>query len=90
MGLGKTLQGISFLLLNKNKRKISLVVTETSLIYNWESEFKKFAPSLEVGCAYGSKDKDVYKRPRQDYPMKNVGVKKYQFLKNLWKRYQVI
>ena len=57
MGLGKTLQGISFLLLNKNKRKISLVVTETSLIYNWESEFKKFAPSLEVGCAYGSKDK---------------------------------
>ncbi|MBE6050125.1 MAG: DEAD/DEAH box helicase [Clostridium sp.] len=57
MGLGKTLQAISFLLLNKNKRKTSLVVTETSLVYNWEAEFKKFAPSLEIGCAYGSKSK---------------------------------
>ncbi len=57
MGLGKTLQAISFLLLNKNKRKTSLVVTETSLVYNWEAEFKKFAPSLQIGCAYGSKSK---------------------------------
>ena len=33
----------------------SLVVTPTSLIYNWKEEFEKFAPSLNVGVIHGSK-----------------------------------
>lgn len=53
MGLGKTIQIISFLLCQKEKK--SLVVTPTSLIYNWKEEFEKFAPSLRVGIVHGSK-----------------------------------
>lgn len=53
MGLGKTIQIIAFLLCNKDKR--SLVVTPTSLIYNWKEEFERFAPSLRVGIVHGSK-----------------------------------
>ena len=53
MGLGKTIQVIAFLLHKKNKR--SVVVTPTSLIYNWKEEFEKFAPSLRVGVIHGSK-----------------------------------
>ena len=37
MGLGKTIQTIAFLLSEKNKK--SIIVTPTSLIYNWISEF---------------------------------------------------
>ena len=53
MGLGKTIQIIAFLLYKKNSK--SLVVTQTSLIYNWKDEFEKFAPSLRVGIIHGSK-----------------------------------
>lgn len=53
MGLGKTIQVITFLLYKENNR--SLVVTPTSLIYNWKEELEKFAPSLNVGVIHGSK-----------------------------------
>lgn len=53
MGLGKTLQTITFLL-SKQKSK-SMVITPTSLIHNWKSEFEKFAPSLNIGIVHGSK-----------------------------------
>ena len=52
MGLGKTIQVISFLLTLKNKK--SIIITPTSLIYNWKSEFEKFAPSLKIGIIHGS------------------------------------
>jgi len=56
MGLGKTLQVITFLQYLKEKYKGSthLVVCPTSLIYNWESELKKFAPKLKYHIYYGS------------------------------------
>lgn len=47
MGLGKTIQTIAFLSSEKNKK--TLIVAPTSLIYNWDNEFKKFAPDLKVG-----------------------------------------
>lgn len=53
MGLGKTLQTIVFLLAQKNKK--SLIITPTSLIYNWKIEFEKFAPSINVLLIHGSK-----------------------------------
>lgn len=55
MGLGKTLQAISFLqfIKEKYKKSTSLVVSPTSLIYNWESELQKFAPSLKYHIYYG-------------------------------------
>ncbi len=56
MGLGKTLQAICFLqyLKEKYKTATSLVVCPTSLIYNWEIELQKFAPSLKYHIYYGS------------------------------------
>ncbi|MEO8111073.1 MAG: SNF2-related protein [Ginsengibacter sp.] len=56
MGLGKTLQAICFLqyLKEKYKKATNLVVCPTSLIYNWESELQKFAPSLKYHIYYGS------------------------------------
>lgn len=54
MGLGKTIQTIAFLLSEKGKKTI--IVTPTSLIYNWESEFKKFGPSLKIKLIHGNKN----------------------------------
>lgn len=53
MGLGKTIQTISFLLSKKGSK--SLVITPTSLIYNWKDEFNNFASSLNIGIVHGSK-----------------------------------
>lgn len=59
MGLGKTLQTIAFIkseaLENKENRKPCLIIAPTSLVYNWESEVKKFAPSLNVLVVSGGK-----------------------------------
>ena len=56
MGLGKTLQTISFLQFLKEKYPGStqLVVCPTSLIFNWESELQKFAPTLKFYTHYGT------------------------------------
>lgn len=55
MGLGKTLQTISFLQFLKEKYPGStqLVICPTSLIFNWESEMKKFAPGMKFHIYYG-------------------------------------
>ena len=55
MGLGKTLQVIALFLSAKNEgaEKPSLVVTPASLVLNWESEIRRFAPSLKVGTIIG-------------------------------------
>lgn len=59
MGLGKTLQVITFLLsefeeagAGENRR--SLIVTPASLVYNWQNEIEKFAPSLDTVIIAGS------------------------------------
>lgn len=56
MGLGKTLQVITLLLSMQegNETGTSLVISPASLVYNWESEFAKFAPSLKVGIVSGT------------------------------------
>lgn len=53
MGLGKTVQTLAFLLSQKDKK--SIVITPTSLIFNWKSEFEKFTPDIKLGVVYGSK-----------------------------------
>jgi non-specific serine/threonine protein kinase len=55
MGLGKTIQALSFLQLLKNKQStlFSLVVCPTTLMYNWENEIRKFAPSLTYHIHHG-------------------------------------
>lgn len=54
MGLGKTIQAITFILSNKGTK--TLIVAPTSLVYNWISEFEKFAPSLKAAAVNGLKD----------------------------------
>lgn len=53
-GLGKTIQTISFLLSEKGSK--SLIVAPTSLIYNWQDEFQRFAKDLKIGVIHGSKE----------------------------------
>ncbi|ALV21143.1 MULTISPECIES: DEAD/DEAH box helicase [Carnobacterium] len=50
MGLGKTIQVITYILSEieeKGKNDPFLIVAPASLTYNWNHEFKKFAPSIE-------------------------------------------
>lgn len=54
MGLGKTLQAICFIASNRGSK--SLIIAPTSLIYNWMSEFQKFAPDVEVITVNGLKE----------------------------------
>lgn len=57
MGLGKTVQALAFFLHYKkaNPDAKFLVVCPTTLIYNWENEIKKFAPSLTYMIHHGPK-----------------------------------
>ncbi|MES2691582.1 MAG: DEAD/DEAH box helicase, partial [Bacteroidota bacterium] len=56
MGLGKTVQVIAFILSqrHKNHPNTNLVVVPTSLIFNWQAEIAKFAPSIKVLTIYGA------------------------------------
>ena len=85
MGLGKTVQTITYLLSEKEEGKLTkpaLIVAPASLLYNWQIEIEKFAPSLSVSVVIGSKierseliannpDVDIlvtsYSTLRQDY-----------------------
>lgn len=56
MGLGKTLQTIAHIVNEKQlgrARQPVLVVAPTSLVGNWQSELKKFAPHLSVSALHG-------------------------------------
>jgi len=54
MGLGKTLQAIALISkTHEEKKKRSMVIMPKSLIFNWESEIKKFAPNLKIAVYYG-------------------------------------
>ena len=55
MGLGKTVQALSFLeyFQKENGKLKALVVCPTTLIYNWENEIKKFTPGLTYKIHHG-------------------------------------
>ena len=55
MGLGKTLQTIAFLSTVLMDSKNALILAPSSLVYNWQDEFGKFAPHLDIAVVYGSK-----------------------------------
>jgi SNF2 family DNA or RNA helicase len=56
MGLGKTMQIIAFILSQRKKanHNTNLLVVPTSLIFNWQAEVQKFAPSIRIHTIYGA------------------------------------
>lgn len=55
MGLGKTLESIAFLSA-RNDTRPTLVLCPKSVIYNWESEVRKWNPDVPVTVIAGSRD----------------------------------
>ena len=57
MGLGKTIQAITFILskINSVGGKY-LIISPSSVVYNWEREFEKFAPSVNTVVISGTID----------------------------------
>lgn len=82
MGLGKTLQAIIFLrkLINEKPDAKILIVSPTSLVYNWEKEFQKFAPELKyVAVAENKKKRQEIMQKFADY---NIFITTYGLVRN--------
>ncbi|RYO33555.1 Helicase [Alternaria arborescens] len=76
MGLGKTIQTISLLAYLAVRREIwgpHLVVVPTSVMLNWEMEFKKFLPGFKILTYYG----DINERKRKRSGWRNTGKDMY-------------
>lgn len=58
MGLGKTIEVIAFLMSEKPKLP-ALVVTPSSLTYNWLSEINRFAPHASAKIIDGTKEERI-------------------------------
>uniref|UniRef100_A0A060SXZ3 Helicase SWR1 n=1 Tax=Blastobotrys adeninivorans TaxID=409370 RepID=A0A060SXZ3_BLAAD len=65
MGLGKTIQTISLLAYLACEKEVwgpHLIVVPTSVMLNWEMEFKRFAPGFKVLTYYGNPQQRKEKR----------------------------
>ncbi|AAS52229.2 ADR309Wp [Eremothecium gossypii ATCC 10895] len=65
MGLGKTIQTIAllaYLACEKENWGPHLIIVPTSVLLNWEMEFKRFAPGFKVLSYYGSPQQRKEKR----------------------------
>jgi len=87
MGLGKTLQIIAFVLSQREKHghTTNLVVVPTSLLFNWQEEIEKFAPSLKVFTHYGAeREKSITKLNEFEIVLTTYGMvlSDIRFLKN--------
>lgn len=64
MGLGKTLQTIAHVTLEKQAGRLqdrpALIIAPTSLVMNWQREFRKFAPELRILAIHGPHRHDAY------------------------------
>ncbi len=63
MGLGKTLQALALIqkAKEKDKQAPNLVICPTSVVFNWESEIQKFAPTLKCLKLSGIERKELFK-----------------------------
>lgn len=87
MGLGKTLEVIAFVMSEKHPRP-ALVVTPSSLTYNWLFEIRKFAPNARAKIIDGTKDERIsslsdiseYDFIITSYPLLRRDISEYQEL----------
>ncbi|WPO89026.1 DEAD/DEAH box helicase [Chryseobacterium sp. HR92] len=87
MGLGKTIQIIAFILSQREKRghTTNLIVVPTSLLFNWQDEISKFAPSIKVLLHYGAdRPKTTTHMPDYEVVLTTYGMllSDIKFLKN--------
>ena len=92
MGLGKTIQAIAFIEselneMGENKKPV-LIIVPSSLLYNWEEEFEKFSPKINVLIIAGTKDErnafindiNAYDAVITSYPLIRRDINKYKDL----------
>lgn len=84
MGLGKTIQTIALLAHLAVENEVwgpHLVVVPTSVILNWEMEFKKWCPGFKIMTYYGNQDERRQKRRGwMDDTSWNVLITSYQLV----------
>ncbi|GAB7351766.1 hypothetical protein MBLNU459_g2342t2 [Dothideomycetes sp. NU459] len=84
MGLGKTIQTIALLAHLAEEHHVwgpHLIVVPTSVILNWEMEFKKFLPGFKVLSYYGTVEERAQKRKGWANPDNwNVVITSYQLI----------
>ncbi|KAG9248818.1 SNF2 family N-terminal domain-containing protein [Calycina marina] len=85
MGLGKTIQTISLLAHLACVHEVwgpHLIIVPTSVMLNWEMEFKKFCPGFKILTYYGSQEERKRKRLgwKQDEDKWNVIITSYQLV----------
>ncbi|KAI4216512.1 MAG: hypothetical protein LQ351_001001 [Letrouitia transgressa] len=83
MGLGKTIQTIALLAHLAVEHEVwgpHLIVVPTSVMLNWEMEFKKFLPGFKVLTYYGTQEERKQKRQGwiSDSDKWNVWITSYQ------------
>ena len=85
MGLGKTLQAITLITsLHLIPERKTLIIMPKSLIYNWESEIKKFSPTLKCGIYYGNfRDKNIFNEVEAIITTYGTVRNDIEFLKNM-------
>ncbi len=86
MGLGKTLQILAVLTYEASKQgqHPSLLILPASLIGNWESEIKKFAPSLRYQIVHSSRLTAMQMQKfAEDYSSVDVVITTYSMLTRL-------
>ncbi|MCS3532922.1 DEAD/DEAH box helicase [Chryseobacterium sp. JUb7] len=86
MGLGKTVQIIAFILYQREKygHTTNLIIVPTSLLFNWQQEIEKFAPSIKVLLHYGAdRKKSIDKMHQYEVVLISYGMllSDIQFLK---------
>ena len=89
MGLGKSIQIIYLIkkLLKEDKDSKYLIVSPTSLVYNWENEFKKFAPDIKYET-FGDIKNIRHEKLEKDNP--SVYITSYGLLREDYEYYKNI
>jgi SNF2 family DNA or RNA helicase len=81
MGLGKTIQMISVLLAAKLEGNVgtSIIICPASLVYNWQEEFRRFAPQINTLAVVGTQaERQILIK---DYVNHDVLITSYDLLK---------
>ena len=95
MGLGKTIQALALLLSVQQEEPIapSLIVTPTSVIFNWMNELNRFAPSLRVyNQTGGERDRSTKNYNEYDVVLTSYGTLRRDilFLKDVQFNYVIL